>query len=407
MRKLSTLLMLCGTALFTLSAAAQGPGAAMPVPGTPITPASPGEAEFPGNPLPAGLSLESMGRLIKGMASENKVVARGAREISVFRQAAPAVVLIVTKDGLGSGVVLANGTVVTNRHVVEGIGAVQLLFKPDDLGAGKQTADTRTGTVKFVDRRRDLALIAPASLPPGFKFLKIATHDDYQVGADVYAIGHPLGYTWTFTQGLISAVREIDSKGQHYTAIQTQTPINPGNSGGPLLNSDIEVVGINTWGALTVDEKQVAGQEIKLTNAAQGLNFAVSAADVRQFLNDTASGRISNLALQMPMPPAGCKPQLVFNGRTRSNDAVLKTFSMRCDLKADAWELIPDNKAQAVEFHLDPDRTGKDAIVVYSDVKTGNWSFSLWDFFRDQTYAVRGRHDDGKISPTRFEFIRS
>jgi len=234
--------------------------------------------------------------------------------------------------------------------------------------------------------------------------LKLAPRNDYQVGADVYAIGHPLGYTWTFTQGLISAVREIDTDTEHYTAIQTQTPINPGNSGGPLLNGDVEVVGINTWGAQTVDKKKIAGQEVRLATDAPGLNFAVSAGDIRQFLDDTTSGKISNLALQMPTAPAGCKPLLVFNGRTKANDATLRMYSLTCDLKSDAWEIVPDDKAKPVELHLDPERSGKDRIVVYADAKTGKWSLSRWDFFRDQTFAVIGRHDDGKITPTRFEF---
>lgn len=410
MSKVSTLSALFGAAALTvtaLPASAQGPVSAMPEPGAPIAPRSPDEALFPGNPVPEGMSLDGMGQLIRGAVGQSKITARGAQEISVFRQAAPAVVLVMTKEGLGSGVILENGSVVTNRHVVEGFGTVQLFFKPDDAAPGKVQSETRMATVKFVDPRRDLAVIAPDSLPAGFKHLKIATRDDYQVGADVYAIGHPLGLTWTFTQGLISAVRPIDNKTQHYTAIQTQTPINPGNSGGPLLNSDIEVVGINTSGAETVDKKQVAGQEIKITNAAPGLNFAVSARDIRAFLDDTTSGKISNLALEMPKPPAGCKPQLVFNGRTKANDAVLRTYSMRCDLKADAWELMPDDKTKAVELHMDPERSGRDTIVVYSDVKTGKWSFSLWDFFRDHTYAVLGRHDDGKITPARFEFAGS
>jgi len=410
MSKVSTLLALCGAAALVMTglpAKAQGPVSAMPEPGAPVAPNSPDEAAFPGNPVPEGMSLASMGQLIKGMAGPSKITARGAQEISVFRQAAPAVVLVVTKEGLGSGVVLENGSVITNRHVVEGVGAVELFFKPDDLPTGKATAETRRGTVRFVDPRRDLAVIAPDSLPAGYKFLKITTRDDYQVGADVYAIGHPLGYTWTFTQGLISAVREIDTETQHYTAIQTQTPTNPGNSGGPLLNSDVEVVGINTWTAANVDQKQIAGQELKFKTAAPGLNFAVSARDIRQFLDNTTSGKISNLALQIPQPPAGCKPQLVFNGRTKANDAMLQTYSMRCDLKADSWKIFPDDKTKAVELHLDPERTGRDTIVIYTDPKTGKWSFSLWDFFRDHTYAVLGRHEDGKITPTRFEFAGS
>ena len=54
-----------------------------------------------------------------------------------------------------------------------------------------------------------------------------------QVGADVHAIGHPQGQTWTYTKGLISQVRPDYQWGPHKAdVIQTQTPINPGNSGG-------------------------------------------------------------------------------------------------------------------------------------------------------------------------------
>jgi hypothetical protein len=59
-----------------------------------------------------------------------------------------------------------------------------------------------------------------------------------------------------------------------------------------------------------------------------------------------------------------------------------------------------------VEFHLDPDRSGKSSIVVFSDVRTGRWETSIWDFFRDETFAVVGHHDDGRIQPTRFVFAK-
>jgi hypothetical protein len=263
--------------------------------------------------------------------------------------------------------------------------------------------------VKFVDPRRDLAIIAPESLPSGYRFLKITTRDDFEVGADVYAIGHPLGYSWTFTQGIISGVRKIDGDDQDYTAIQTQTPINPGNSGGPLLNSEMEVVGINTWvrDISTIDKKQVAGEDVVIARPAQGLNFAVSARDLRGFVSEVTNGRFSNLALQIPSKPLGCSSQIVFNGRTKLDDAGLKTFSLKCDNEADAWELFPDDKSKPVEFHLDPDHIGKSSIVVFSKMRNGTWDFSLWDFFRDQSFAVIGRHDDGKIRPTRFEYARS
>jgi S1-C subfamily serine protease len=362
-----------------------------------------------GHPLPEGMSLKALGDLIKLLAAQDKPLMRGAKEIAVFRQAAPAVVYLKTKEGSGSGVILQNGLILTNRHVVEGVGAVQIFFKPTDLTQDIQTAETRVGKVQFVDRRRDLAIIAPqSSLPPNYKFLKVAARDDIEIGSDVYAIGHPLGYTWTFTQGIVSGLRAIDSEDGRYTAIQTQTPINMGNSGGPLINANMEVVGINTWvrDISTLEKREIAGEQVTVSRPAQGLNFAVSARDVREFLSEVESGKFANLALQIPSAAAGCTGQWIFNGRTKSNDAGLKTLSLRCDNKVDAWQVIPDDKSKPVQFHFDPDRIGKSSIVVLSNVATGKWQVSHWDFFRDRTFAIVGRHDTGSLTPTRFEFAR-
>jgi S1-C subfamily serine protease len=363
------------------------------------------QAELPGNPLPEGMSLQAAGDLIRTVASQDKRVLRGAREIGIYRQAAPAVALLKTKDGHGSGVVLENGLVVTNRHVVEGVGFVEIFFKPTDLTRVASSIEVRSGKVKAVDRRRDLAVIAPDSLPPNFKFLKITTHDNYEVGADVYAIGHPHGYSWTFTQGIISGVRAIDTDGQNYTAIQTQTPINPGNSGGPLLNDAGDVTAINTWRHDIVEKKEVAGETLTMRHPEQGLNFAVSARDIRAFLSEFANGKFANLVLQIPSTSPSCSGQVLLSGRTKSNDAGITTFSLRCDNITDAWRIVPDDKLKPIQMHYDPERSGKSAIIVFSDVRrTGSWETSYWDFFRDSTFAVIGRHEDGKIKPTRFEF---
>jgi len=132
-----------------------------------------------------------------------------------------------------------------------------------------------------------------------------------------------------------------------------------------------------------------------------------SAADVLSFLSDVATGKLANLPLQMPAAIPGCSGQVIFDGRTKSGDANLKVLSLRCDNTADAWYVVPDDKTKPTRFVFDPERRGKSSIIVLSNPKTGKWETSLWDLFRDETYAVIGRHDDGQLRPTRFEFAHS
>jgi hypothetical protein len=140
-----------------------------------------------------------------------------------------------------------------------------------------------------------------------------------------------------------------------------------------------------------------------LTARETGASFSK---DIRSFLSDAATGKLANLPLQIPVS-SGCSWKLVFSGRTKTNDAGLKTFSSRCDGIADAWELFPDDKTKSVQLYFDPEHSGKSTVVIVANAKTGKWETSLWDFFHDQTFAVVGHHDDGSIKPTRFEFLRS
>jgi S1-C subfamily serine protease len=361
---------------------------------------------FPGIPLPEGMTLDALQDLLKTMTDTDRSAMRGAKEVAIFRKAAPAVVFIQTSQAFGSGFLLKSGLIVTNRHVVEGIGRVQIFFKPDDA-EDKVTAATSGGTVRWVDPQRDLAMIEPDNRPVDFKYLNISQANEFDIGDDVYAIGHPLGYKWTFTQGIISGIQHIDNGLGHYMAIQTQTPINPGNSGGPLLNVALEVVGINTLVRNEVEEKELAGEKVTIAHPAQGLNFAVSAPELRQFVNNVASGKVTTLPLELPAQTSGCSGQITFNGRTKANDGGLQLFSLRCDGKVDAWELFPDDRSKPVEYHVDPDRRGADSIIVYSDPASSKWDHSFWDIFRDGTFAVKGYHDDGTVKPTRFEYARS
>jgi S1-C subfamily serine protease len=191
------------------------------------------------------LSASLIGRALLSLFKDSVPRTRGAQDISLFRNAAPSVVLIWTKDGsLGSGSLLKDNTILTNRHVVAYERRVTVIFKPSDPGGKAKADEVVQADVIKLDVQRDLALLRPVSIPSR-RTLDISAEDSIDVGTDVAAIGHPSGKTWTFTKGIVSAFRPAfewsggpnDSK-HVASVIQTQTPISPGNSGGPLLTED-------------------------------------------------------------------------------------------------------------------------------------------------------------------------
>ncbi len=156
--------------------------------------------------------------------------------------------------GLGSGVILSgDGLILTNSHVVSGAHVIGL-------------ADTegRTTDAQLIgeDPDTDLALIranAARDLPAA----TLGNSKRLARGQLVAAIGNPLGFEWTVTAGVISALgRSLRSRNGRMIedVIQTDAALNPGNSGGPLVSSRGEVIGINT--------AVIAG--------AQGISFAVA-----------------------------------------------------------------------------------------------------------------------------------
>jgi 2-alkenal reductase len=170
--------------------------------------------------------------------------------VRIYEQVNPGVVSIrvITQDGasLGSGFVFdAEGHIVTNYHVVEGVDNPEI-----DFPSGFKVQGEVVGT----DLDSDLAVIAIDAPAEEIHPLTLGDSSLLKVGQTVVAIGNPFGLNGTMTTGIISGLaRTLDSfrqapGGQNFTAgdvIQTDTAINPGNSGGPLLNLDGEVVGIN------------------------------------------------------------------------------------------------------------------------------------------------------------------
>jgi Do/DeqQ family serine protease len=148
-------------------------------------------------------------------------------------------------QGLGSGVIVRESGrtvyVLTNNHVAGD--ATQIKVKLTD---GREF----TGKLVGKDPRRDLALV---SFQTNEK-VPVATLGDsgsVRPGDWVLAIGNPLGFQSTVTAGIVSAVGRQSSPGSGVAGftdyIQTDAAINQGNSGGPLINTDGEVIGIDTW----------------------------------------------------------------------------------------------------------------------------------------------------------------
>lgn len=201
----------------------------------------------------------------------------------LYKQTVTGTVLVVTESGLGSGVRVAKGLIVTNFHVVRGNEDAAILFwKPDltDIPA-VDAVNVKEWVYAIVldgDPIRDLALLGvdPKEVPQQARIIKSARLSDISIGQDVFAIGHPEGLFWSYTEGVVSQIRPNyvwKSKYSNHkaTIIQTQTPISFGSSGGPLFDQRGRLVGLNTAGRAT------------------GLYFAVAVNEVNTFVFNAIS----------------------------------------------------------------------------------------------------------------------
>lgn len=147
----------------------------------------------------------------------------------------PSVVHIQTRTGVGSGVVYADGLVMTAAHVVEGEETVRVRFTD-----GEQVDGTVIGTAPEVD-------IAVIQVERSGLTSATFADDKPRVGQMAIAVGSPWGLESTVTAGIISAVDQTNCffAGTCSSMLQTDAAINPGNSGGALVDRHGQVVGIN------------------------------------------------------------------------------------------------------------------------------------------------------------------
>lgn len=186
------------------------------------------------------------------------------------------------EKGTGSGFILsADGKIVTNAHVVEGVEQVKITLKSGKVLEGK---------VIGVDRVTDVAVVKvqAQNLPT----VTLGNSDKLVQGEWAIAIGNPLGLDNTVTVGIISATGRSSSQvgipDKRVSFIQTDAAINPGNSGGPLLNARGEVIGINT----------------AIRANAQGLGFAIPIQTASRITTQLfATGKVQHPYLGVQMIP--------------------------------------------------------------------------------------------------------
>jgi serine protease Do len=170
------------------------------------------------------------------------------------------------RQGQGSGFIIngKEGLVVTNNHVVERAEQIRVTL-----------SDKRSlpATVVGTDPIGDIALLRVrdgGNLPE----VPFGDSDQLQIGQLVVAIGNPLGFDSSVTQGVLSQIgRRLDGNIQGMPLedlIQTDAAINPGNSGGPLLDAYGRVIGMNT----------------AIISRAQGIGFAVASNTVKRAVED-------------------------------------------------------------------------------------------------------------------------
>ena len=218
--------------------------------------------------------------------SEAALSSEGLSAADIYQNVSPSVVEITSTlqsggpfgqqaQGTGTGVVLdSDGRILTNNHVIDGAQNIQVRFSDGSTSSAK---------VLGTDPANDLAVIQATDSGLQLHPAQLGDSDALRVGDPVLAIG-PFNLESTLTQGIVSATGRTYSTGANTrpirNMIQTDAAVNPGNSGGPLLNSQGQVIGINTL------LENPTGDNVNV-----GVAFAVAINTAKQSLSAMESGQ--------------------------------------------------------------------------------------------------------------------
>ena len=199
------------------------------------------------------------------------------------------------QEALGSGVIVRpDGYILTNEHVIDGAQSIKVTLH-----------DRRTYSARVVgsDKPSDLAVLKIDAT--GLPALPLANSEQVRVGDVVLAVGDPLGVGQTVTMGIISAKGRVTSlgDGSFEDFLQTDAPINRGNSGGALVNTDGELVGINSQILSPSGGSIGIGFAIPSNMARNVMTQLIATGHVRRgLLGVTVQGVTADLASSLGLP---------------------------------------------------------------------------------------------------------
>jgi hypothetical protein len=226
----------------------------------------------------------------------------------IARSSFSSTLLLVMEDSngqptsLGSGFVVAENIVASNLHVIENSsrGYAKIV--------GKDKKYNIEGVIG-IDKKRDLVLLKVSLPSPS---LELGDSNLTEVGETVYAVGNPQGLEGTFSEGIISGIRNISSS----KLLQLTAPISPGSSGGPVLNSNGNVIGIS----------------VATFRGGQNLNFAIPVNYLKELLDEPSTLQV----LADISNETGTK-SIVSQIGDRSSEGVIGTQFVWDDYMAAVW----------------------------------------------------------------------
>jgi putative serine protease PepD len=218
---------------------------------------------------------------------------KGVVQITVSTQGSSPFGGSQTQQAQGSGWVYSpNGDIVTNDHVVNGAKSISVQF---------WNGKTYKATLVGADPSTDVAVVH-VSAPDSQVFpLNVGDSSSLEVGDGVVAIGSPFGLSETVTSGIVSALHRSIEGLTHFTipdSIQTDAAINHGNSGGPLLDTEGNVVGMNS---------QIRSD----SGGNEGVGFAIPSNTIQSVVTQLiSSGKAEHAYLGVSLDPTGATAEI-------------------------------------------------------------------------------------------------